>query len=213
MELIARSFINVRATPGTSNKDQWDVTGSLAPGQRITTIEGPIRVDGLEWIRFDRGWVALADGSGERLLTNVEQIAVSLCPPVDSGLPISQYYGENPQVYGALGFKGHTGIDWATPVGSNIYAMAEGRVVRVETDPAGYGLFVKLSHDWGESLYAHLSRAEVAVGDQIAACQVIGQSGSSGWSTGPHLHAQVRVIPFDTADGMNGCSDFLALLA
>lgn len=87
----------------------------------------------------------------------------------------------------------HTGIDLDAPFGSPINAAAVGVVVAVGFDPYGYGRYVVLGHAGGlATLYGHLSATQVKVGDQITQGQVIGREGSTGNSTGPHLHFEVR---------------------
>ena len=87
----------------------------------------------------------------------------------------------------------HKGVDIAAPKGTSVQAAAEGRIVRTGNDPAGYGRFIEMRHPNGmTTLYAHLSRVDVATGDEIAADQRIGLVGSTGFSTGPHLHFEVR---------------------
>ncbi len=87
----------------------------------------------------------------------------------------------------------HTGIDIAASYGSRVLAPATGRVVEV-AEQQGYGLMVVLDHGHGlETLYAHLSKAVAVVGDTLARGDLIGFVGSSGLSTGPHLHYEVRV--------------------
>jgi len=86
----------------------------------------------------------------------------------------------------------HSGIDMAAPDGTAVLAAAGG-VAHVALDPAGYGLFVVLGDGEGAAtLYGHLSVADVADGARVAAGEEIGQVGSSGLSTGPHLHFEVR---------------------
>jgi murein DD-endopeptidase MepM/ murein hydrolase activator NlpD len=86
----------------------------------------------------------------------------------------------------------HPGIDIAVAVGTQIRASGGGSVVAVGTDSA-YGLFVLLRHPGGyESMYGHASRLLVREGDAVTAGQVIALSGSTGRSTAPHLHFEIR---------------------
>lgn len=87
----------------------------------------------------------------------------------------------------------HAGVDIAAPRGTGIYVAAEGTVSRTGYDPAGYGRFVEIRHPNGMStLYGHLSRLDVASGEVVEAGARIGLVGSTGRSTGPHLHFEVR---------------------
>ncbi|HKR56789.1 MAG TPA: M23 family metallopeptidase [Gemmatimonadales bacterium] len=86
----------------------------------------------------------------------------------------------------------HPGIDIAVAVGTQIRASGGGTVVMVGTDSA-YGLFVLLRHPDGyESMYGHASRLLVRENDEVSAGQVIALSGSTGRSTAPHLHFEIR---------------------
>jgi len=97
--------------------------------------------------------------------------------------------------FGALrGHRAHGGVDFSTPVGTPVMATQGGVVVastnRYEGDKK-YGEVVVIEHLNGlRSLYAHLTKRSVNVGDEVAAGEPIGLSGSTGHSTGPHLHLE-----------------------
>lgn len=94
---------------------------------------------------------------------------------------------------GERGARMHKGVDIAAPTGTPILSTAEARVIRIGYDVSGYGNFVELVHPNGlTSLYGHMSRIDVASGDVLAAGQRVGLVGSTGYSTGPHLHFEVR---------------------
>ena len=95
--------------------------------------------------------------------------------------------------------KKHRGIDFAGKIGTELMAVAPGRVISAG-ERVGYGLTVEIDHGLGfTTLYAHLSRATVARGDWVRPGTVVGLGGSSGRSTGPHLHYEIRYKgdPFD----------------
>ena len=88
----------------------------------------------------------------------------------------------------------HQGIDLAAPAGTPIYATADGTVGEAGWNSGGYGNLVKLNHGRGiETRYAHLSRVLVSAGQRVARGQLIGHMGSTGRSTGSHLHYEVRI--------------------
>jgi murein DD-endopeptidase MepM/ murein hydrolase activator NlpD len=88
----------------------------------------------------------------------------------------------------------HTGIDIAAPLGTPVMAAADGLVVAVGHGATGYGNFVIVAHGGGvETLYGHLLQTNVKVGDRVVRGEVIGLEGSTGFSTGPHVHFEVRV--------------------
>lgn len=86
----------------------------------------------------------------------------------------------------------HAGIDFGAPYGSPIVAAASGQILSAGWQ-GGYGRAVKIGHGGGvQTLYGHMSSLAVAPGQQVAAGQVIGYVGSSGFSTGPHLHYELH---------------------
>ncbi|MCD7440151.1 M23 family metallopeptidase [Streptomyces lincolnensis] len=89
----------------------------------------------------------------------------------------------------------HTGQDFAVPIGTPVRAVGTGRVVKVSCGGA-FGIEIVVEHAGGYyTQYAHLAAVTVDQGDQVAPGQWIGQSGTTGNSTGPHLHFEVRVTP------------------
>ena len=121
-----------------------------------------------------------------------------LLRPVDTRFPITQRFGENPELYPLTG--GHMGIDYGLAEGSEVRAAADGEVLRAGLDAqsvidprTGYGIYVKLQHgDGSQTIYGHLCEAVVRVGQLVQLGQVIGHSGNTGRSTGPHLHFELR---------------------
>ncbi len=113
---------------------------------------------------------------------------------------ITQYFGntafstKNSQIYNGAG---HNGIDFAVPVGTPLYAAADGVVVGVADSDlscsrASYGKWTMIKHNNGlTTLYAHMSSFGVSEGQSVIAGQKIGLSGNTGYSTGPHLHFTV----------------------
>jgi flagellar protein FlgJ len=104
--------------------------------------------------------------------------------------PVSSGYGLRKDPFnGHAAF--HKGIDLAAPAGTEVLAPWGGKVVSVNSDP-GYGNYVVVEHPQGfQTRYAHLASAGVRVGDRVSAGQSLGTVGSSGRSTGPHLHFEV----------------------
>jgi murein DD-endopeptidase MepM/ murein hydrolase activator NlpD len=87
----------------------------------------------------------------------------------------------------------HKGIDIANSVGTPIIAVQSGRVTFAGWNDGGYGYLVEITHDDGSrSLYAHQSRILVQVGEEVSQGQQVGKMGSTGRSTGPHLHFEIR---------------------
>ena len=87
----------------------------------------------------------------------------------------------------------HKGIDIANSVGTPIIAVQSGRVTFAGWNDGGYGYLVEITHyDGSRSLYAHQSRILVQVGEEVSQGQQVGQMGSTGRSTGPHLHFEIH---------------------
>ena len=90
-------------------------------------------------------------------------------------------------------FTFHGGMDFTAETGTEVYATGDGRVVKRKTDAWGYGNHLIINHGHGyTTVYAHLSRFAVANGTKVKRGQLIGYVGSTGRSTGPHLHYEVR---------------------
>jgi murein DD-endopeptidase MepM/ murein hydrolase activator NlpD len=88
----------------------------------------------------------------------------------------------------------HTGIDLAARLGTPVTAAGDGVVVAVAHTQVGYGNYVIVAHGGGiMTLYGHLLETDVRVGDHVARGQRVGLEGTSGMSTGPHLHFELRV--------------------
>lgn len=117
-----------------------------------------------------------------------QQAAFPNGKPVAGELTVSSEFGLRPNPFGARSYEMHEGIDFAGPVGKPILATAEGVVVAAEYD-RGYGNYVKVDHGYSyETLYAHLSELKVDIGDRVRRGDVLGALGSTGRSSGPHLH-------------------------
>lgn len=114
----------------------------------------------------------------------------SVVAPVDGAKPGQGF--KNPGNY-SLGY--HTGVDFSASQGTKVKAMTAGTVVKSDSS-GSYGINVQIKHDDGTySLYAHLSSKTVQPGARVTAGRLIGFVGSTGNSTGPHLHLEVRTAP------------------
>jgi len=105
--------------------------------------------------------------------------------------PVSQKYGVNAAYYKQFGLAGHEGVDFATPVGVQVVAPFDGVILRdMDSIAKDYGRFVVLWDPIQKCAvwYCHLDSNSVSYGDKIKRGQVIGRTGNTGNSTGPHLH-------------------------
>jgi murein DD-endopeptidase MepM/ murein hydrolase activator NlpD len=88
----------------------------------------------------------------------------------------------------------HTGLDLVEPFGSPVYAADDGIVASVGSSSSGYGNYVVIAHSGGwDTLYGHLSTSLVKVGQTVTQGQVVGLEGSTGNSTGAHVHFELRI--------------------
>lgn len=118
--------------------------------------------------------------------------------PIPRATPLTDGFGWRDAIYGpdgsyVAGAQHHAGQDFAIAEGSPIVSVADG-VVTESMRHSGLGEYIKIQHDGFESLYAHLVAGSrmVAAGEHVTAGQLIGDVGSTGASTGPHLHFEVH---------------------
>lgn len=90
------------------------------------------------------------------------------------------------------GYPGHTGVDFPVPTGTKVMSSINGLVTAVRHLTYSYGKHIRIQGQGVETIYAHLSSTLARVGQRVTAGQLIGLSGSTGNSTGPHLHFEVR---------------------
>lgn len=114
------------------------------------------------------------------------------CPVPAGSARVTDAYGYRKHpIYGYYGM--HSGVDLAAPQGTPVYAIAGG-YVNISTYHSVNGNYVSISHGNGYgSLYAHLDHAVVSAGDYVKQGQIIGYVGSTGWSTGAHLHFEIHL--------------------
>ena len=114
-------------------------------------------------------------------------LGINLVKPVKSGYTITSRFGTR-----SSGM--HKGLDVAAPTGTPIYAAAAGTVTSAGWSNLGYGYCIEISHGNGvNTLYAHCSELYVSAGQYVAQGEYIAAVGSTGWSTGPHLHLEIRI--------------------
>ncbi|GAA0500658.1 membrane protein [Paractinoplanes deccanensis] len=157
----------------------------LAPGDSFLAADAP---------PFAAGDVAAQQS---RLKTRPKPIAVATEPAADRPAPAAAWVNPNPagrvtSCYGPRWGRMHQGVDIAGPYGSPILAVGAGVVVRAG-EAAGYGNAVLVDHGNGYlTHYGHLATVAVRAGDHVRTGQRIGDEGSTGHSTGPHLHLEVH---------------------
>ncbi len=143
-----------------------------------------------------------------------QEVRMELLRPVE-GVEINpdNPFGANPELYAPLGYSGHMGVDFSCPVGTPVRAAAAGYVV--SCGPHGSaGNIVRLRHDGliepmfgGDTRYCHLSEWMVGPSDDVERGHVIGLSGNTGFSEGPHVHFDLWLDTEPPDNGYGGRVD------
>ncbi len=129
--------------------------------------------------------------------------------PFYESYPVTFGFGEQPsdekvkKKYEEWGIVGHNGIDFGLQEGTEVLVCDEG-VVTQAGDNGDHGISLTIKHSWGTSIYSHLQSLGVLVNDHVAKAQVIGSSGQTGFTTGPHLHFGIQPTDPDTTNGYLG---------
>jgi murein DD-endopeptidase MepM/ murein hydrolase activator NlpD len=144
-----------------------------------------------EFRQLFANWQALDTGAAPQKI-RAGSVSIPTLMPIVSERAMSSGFGM--RVHPVLGgLRAHKGIDMPAPTGTPIRAAADGTVGKADWF-GGYGLYVQLEHGAGlETRYGHMSRIAVAEGQAVHKGDVIGYVGSTGRSTGSHLHYEVRV--------------------
>lgn len=124
-------------------------------------------------------------------------------------------------VYASMGLKAHNGVDFRTRYFSldgilghgKCLAARDGQIETVRFDKGGYGTHIRLRHtDGGLTIYGHLSKVLVTVGQRVVEGEQIGVTGNTGLSSAPHLHFEYRPKDLDVNNGYFGAVDPMPLL-
>lgn len=196
---MSPSFLAPAFANSSANSAAADVTEPVREAQLDTLTNSDQRFRSLfaSWTSLDR--------AGPSNPTERSVVSIPSRMPLAGSVMTSSFGMRQHPVLG--GRRKHSGIDLAAPTGTPVYATADGVVSRADWF-SSYGLYISIEH--GASLqtrFAHLSRVAVASGDTVRKGDLIGYVGSTGRSTGPHLHYEVRVdgvavnpIPYMMAD-------------
>ncbi len=137
------------------------------------------------WIGGEPDGVAGPQTIGSLKTTQLQRCPIRLSWPLHVGVT---------SPFGPRGFGFHSGIDLPAARGTPVSAAASGRVVWAGPMAGGWGKLVIIAHRQGvRSMYAHLSRTDVQVGEEVQTGDQVGRVGSTGDATGPHLHFEVRL--------------------
>ena len=212
--LQRRAGLSVDGVVGPATRDALGRLGRPGLGSRL------VRVGLIGWdvsrIQFLLAWHGFPSGTldgafGERTRTAVQgfQRFAHLAPdgvvgratiralkgplprsPFEFSRPVAAPIGDR---FGPRGNRFHTGLDFTASYGAPVRAARRGRVASAGWDSGGYGYLVVIGHGRRvRTWYAHLSRVTVSRGERVSGGERIGRVGSTGYSTGPHLHWEVR---------------------
>ena len=129
--------------------------------------------------------------------------------PFDGNFPITQAF-DDPRFrsnYLKFGILGHNGIDYGLPTGTPVVAPHSGTVIEAQSDPTGYGNYIKVEDGVQGSVLGHLLDFAVAVGQKVIQGQILGHSDNTGNSTGSHLHWGYYRLPRNRDNGFAGFID------
>jgi len=181
-------FADARARRAEAAIRKLNLDPNLLSRNAQAAMGGPFEaIKGADDPRFERLGLSLARMAVlERAIDGIPQVV----PASDQNITSGFGYRRDPfNGQGAM----HAGIDFQGAVGSPIFAAADGRVT-FAGQKSGYGNAIEITHGNGMlTRYAHLSRIGVRIGQEVAAGATIGGLGSTGRSTGPHLHFEVRI--------------------
>ena len=146
----------------------------------------PLKIDNNTDPRYKKIAQELEKWHGLKRLTTI----LPLGAPLEKPRITSKYGNRKDPFTGKI--KQHKGIDFGGKIGTELYAVAPGRVISAG-ERSGYGTTVEIDHGLGfTTLYGHLSKIMVSRGDWVRPGTIIGLGGSSGRSTGPHLHYEIK---------------------
>ena len=153
-------------------------------------LDGSAGIAHLAAVTAARSSTTSAAASAESSTASSKRQGPAYSYPVTWGTPISGTFGQVSSSWP----RGHAGIDFNGETGDPVYAATDGRVQYAEFNYGGYGnLVMIIRSDGTQTRYAHLHRIKVAKGERVEAGQLIGTMGSTGHSSGSHLHFEVRV--------------------
>lgn len=132
------------------------------------------------------------------------------CPLPGTPL-ITQGFGQNPDAYAPFGFKGHEGVDFGVPEGTQVFAPHDGFATVKDEGTKGYGLSLTIDDGKRRSLLAHLSSCSLVTGQMVYQGDPVAKSGKSGNASGPHLHWTFKILKNgvvqNTDNGYGGALD------
>ena len=190
---LAALAATVSASPALANSS---ATADIAAPLRSAQVEKPTALgqNGLgvrdeQFRNLFASWQSLDGGTSAP--ASRTSVSIPSRIPVE-GVRLTSDYGMRWHPVSG-GRRAHKGVDLAGPTGTPIHATADGLVAKADWF-SSYGLYVQLEHGGNlQTRYGHMSRLNVGAGQRVKKGDIIGYLGSTGRSTGPHLHYEVRI--------------------
>ena len=184
LALAAVAAFGIAATPAQANETN---TAAAVGAIDMSKVAAPAQEgDDAQFQQLFAKWDEL-----DRAASPALRVSVPSRMPLDNARLSSDYGMRTHPVLGGL--RSHKGVDLSAPTGTPIYATADGYVSKAEWF-SSYGKYVSIEHGANlQTRFAHMSRIAVDAGTRVKKGQLIGYVGSTGRSTGPHLHYEVRI--------------------
>ncbi|WP_234032136.1 M23 family metallopeptidase [Parerythrobacter jejuensis] len=183
---LGAAFVTLAASPAQANTSAAVAADITKP---VEESASPLGTGDDQFRELFAKWEKLDEGAGSPAPTS--SISVPSRMPLEGAALTSGYGMRTHPVLG--GRRRHKGVDLAAPTGTPVYATADGLVEMAQWF-SSYGKFIKIGHGNDlETRFAHLSRIAVTKGAMVKKGDLIGYVGSTGRSTGPHLHYEVRI--------------------
>lgn len=197
---VPRPDISFKVSQGIVYEENYSAEPTIIPNDAWYTTQEVVHQEGTEGSREVNALVTYENGLEiERETMHTTVLAESVPAVVERGTKIPPTYikplsgGRFTSGYGRRWGRTHKGADWATPVGTPVYASSGG-TVSVAGAVRGYGYAVYINHpDGRQTRYGHLSEVLVSPGQSVEQGQKIALSGNTGRSTGPHVHFEILV--------------------
>ncbi len=181
---VGAAFFAIGAGPAMAEVPAVSAEASV---HAVNSAPAPLTTGDREFREIFASWSTIEQGKSAPIV----KVAIPSRMPVNDTKLTSTYGMRTHPVLG--GRRSHKGVDLASPTGTPVYATADGYVEMAQRF-SSYGKFIKLDHGANlETRYAHLSRINVSAGSRVQKGDLIGHVGSTGRSTGPHLHYEVRI--------------------
>jgi murein DD-endopeptidase MepM/ murein hydrolase activator NlpD len=181
------ALLTIAATPAFANSSAAAAADMTAP---VEEAQAAVNGDA-QFRELFASWRSLDGRRAEQPVLTATGISIPSRMPLEGARMTSDYGMRTHPVLG--GRRSHNGIDLAAPTGTPVYATADGLVSRADRF-SSYGLYISIEHGANlQTRFAHLSKLAVADGQRVKKGDLIGYVGSTGRSTGPHLHYEVRI--------------------